>query len=630
MKPDLFLLFILPLLTGTISLFFKGHTLSKGVVLLSLVAGLLFSIFLLFTPLSQTSFYLAGDYTLNLGLNILSRMILLFVNLFGFLICLYSGTADFSLKDSRLYFAYLSWLIAFSNLICLAGDFILFIFGWGATLAILYAFLNLTSGESANKALTVVGFGDFSLILGICLYIHVSGNTLMPERAGIGLGNFITWLSFILMLAAAFAKAGCGPLHTWIPTASQTTSPAVMALLPASLDKLLGIYLLARICQDFFILNNTALGLLLIIGALTILFAVLMALIQHDLRKLLAYHAISQVGYMVLGFGTGNILGVAGGLFHMINNAIYKCGLFLTGGAAADKRRTFDLESLGSLAAYMPVTFVCGLVFALSISGIPPFNGFASKWMLYQGTLVGLFNTSNGLMRFAYLFALISAMFGSTLTLASFIKFIHAIFLGEDKTKDNKGITEVVWWKRVSVLVLASLCLLLGVLPRLVLNNFIQPWLGQRLEFLGSWDSGLAFLLLAIGLFIGIILGSDFLSQKMRRDSCFTGGEQAAAGLAFPATEFYRTIEKLSLIQRIYWLLKIEALDFYNILKSSLNILSARFFILIDRFIDIMVLSCGYIILGFGWILRRLHTGVLDFYLVWSLIGLLVLFYILR
>ena len=93
---------------------------------------------------------------------------------------------------------------------------------------------------------------------------------------------------------------------------------------------------------------------------------------------------------MVLGMGTGNALGILGAIFNMFNNAIYKSGLFLVSGAVHIKRKTFELDKLGSLARYMPLTFLAGLVFSFSISGIPPFNGFASKWMIYQGTLQGL------------------------------------------------------------------------------------------------------------------------------------------------------------------------------------------------------------------------------------------------
>ena len=122
-------------------------------------------------------------------------------------------------------------------------------------------------------------------------------------------------------------------------------------------------------------------------GVITIIAAVMMALVQHNYKRLLGFHAVSQVGYMILGFGMGSLIGIAAGLFHMINNAIYKGGLFLTAGAVEQQTGKEELEDLGGLSRAMPLTFIAALVFALSISGIPPFNGFASKWMIYQGII---------------------------------------------------------------------------------------------------------------------------------------------------------------------------------------------------------------------------------------------------
>jgi NADH:ubiquinone oxidoreductase subunit 5 (subunit L)/multisubunit Na+/H+ antiporter MnhA subunit len=355
----------------------------------------------------------------------------------------------------------------------------------------------------------------------------------------------------------------------------------------------------------------------------------MLALIQHDLRKLLSLHAISQVGYMVLGFGTGTSLGIAAGIFHMINNCIYKSGLFLTAGSVGEKRKVFDLDKLGGLAAYMPVTFACGLVFALSICGVPPFNGFASKWMLYQGTLLGLFNAQGAPIRFIYIFSLVAAMFGSALTLASFTKFIHAVFLGQESAGEKKNTGEVSFKMRVSVLVLAALCILLGVIPGLFLKNFIQPWLGGEIIFIGTWDSGLAALLLVFGLLLGLLFWQGLKSKKVRADNFFIGGEEPTFGASFPAMQFYRTIEELPWIKRLYSLMQFEALDIYNLLRCSLRFLAYLLFILVDRFINLLTSLAGYLVLGLSWCFRKLHSGVLDLYLAWSFLGLLVIFFIL-
>ncbi len=125
----------------------------------------------------------------------------------------------------------------------------------------------------------------------------------------------------------------------------------------------------------------------MIIGAATILFAVMMALIQKDFKKLLSYHAISQVGYMILGIGTGLPAGIVGGLFHMINHAMYKSCLFLTGGSVEKQAGTTDLKKLGGIGRLMPVTFICFIIAAAAISGVPPLNGFFSKELVYDGAL---------------------------------------------------------------------------------------------------------------------------------------------------------------------------------------------------------------------------------------------------
>ena len=175
--------------------------------------------------------------------------------------------------------------------------------------------------------------------------------------------------------------------------------------------------------------------LLMIIGAVTIVAAVVMAMVQHDFRKLLSFHAVSQVGYMILGIGTGTAIGIAGGLFHMLNNAIYKSCLYLTAGAVEKRTGTSDLAKLGGLARVMPFTFVTFGIAALAISGIPPFNGFVSKWMVYQGLVEA------GISQ--YWIFLVAAMFGSALTVASFVKVAHGVFLGETP-RGLSGVTRLV------------------------------------------------------------------------------------------------------------------------------------------------------------------------------------------
>lgn len=618
---------ILPVFAGFIAFLFRQKGARRNISFFAFGVSLFVSLTCLFKAPAEMSLGLLGNYELILGLNKIGATVLFFINLFGLLTCLYSKSYG---QDRRLFFSCLLFLIAFSNLAILSMDFITFIFAWGSTLIMLYVLLSFGSGEDAKKAFSIVGFADFCLIAGVCLYAVARGTTIMPEKDGLLLSGTTAWLSFAFMLVAALAKAGCAPFHTWIPQAADKAPVPVMAILPASLDKLLGIYLLARICVDFFVLNSIVFAVLLVIGGLTILFAVMMALIQHDLRKLLSFHAISQVGYMVLGFGTGTPVGIIGGLFHMVNNALYKTGLFLAGGAVGEEKKSFDLEKLGGLAVYMPVTFACALVFSLSISGVPPFNGFASKWLLYQGVIIGLEAHTSLALRFVYIFALVCAMFGSALTLASFIKFMHAIFLGQEALKSEAKPKESPSYMRIPLVVLAALCIALGAFPAFFVSKFIEPWLGQGAYIIGSWDSISAFIFLAAGIVLGVIIWTVSNSRaRLKKDGYFIGGETTELHPIFPATEFYRTIESFPQPARFYRILKKESWDFYNILSGLLGLLGRILYIFVDRFIYALTNIAGYLTLGLSWALRSVHTGVLDFYLVWSLFGLALLFFIL-
>ncbi len=275
----------------------------------------------------------------------------------------------------------------------------------------------------------------------------------------------LTAAAFILMMIGAIGKAGAMPFHTWIPDAALDAPVTFMAFMPASFEKLLGIYLLARISLDFFVLKvGSPMALvLLIIGAATIVLAVFMALIQKDFKKLLSFHAISQVGYMILGIGTAIPIGIAGGIFHMINHAMYKTGLFLSAGSVEHRTGTTELKKLGGLAREMPWTAFGFSVCALAISGVWPLNGFVSKEMVFHGAL------ETGYPIFA-----IAAWVGAIFTFASFLKAGHSVFFGPRSTEVPKT-RESEWPIVLPILILAALCITFGVYNKLPLENFIQP-----------------------------------------------------------------------------------------------------------------------------------------------------------
>ena len=239
------------------------------------------------------------------------------------------------------------------------------------------------------------------------------------------------------------------PFHSWIPDAAIAAPLPFMALVPAALEKLIGIYFLARISLDMFKLSaGSALSTVLMwVGIVTIILAVMMALIQKNYKRLLSYHAISQVGYMILGIGTAIPAGIVGGLFHMINHAIYKSGLFLTSGAVEKQVNTTNLEELGGLGRKMPITFICFIITAASISGVPPFNGFFSKELVYDAAL------ERGLLFY------LAAIAGSFFTAASFLKLGHSAFLGAPSESSAKA-REVKWQMLLPMVIISGFCVM--------------------------------------------------------------------------------------------------------------------------------------------------------------------------
>jgi formate hydrogenlyase subunit 3/multisubunit Na+/H+ antiporter MnhD subunit len=585
----LFLVFILPLLVALGSLRLKSDRLRWAAACTAIVLAFAASVVVFFRPQAVIVVPLVDAYRLAFGLNRLSIFILMFINGMGLAITLFSKNY-YEVVSERSFFPGVLGLVAFASLAVLSMDFITFSFAWGAGILFLYCLLAMGSAHSATKAVSIVGFSDFCGLFGIGLYICITKSSSMPLAAPVLVNTPLAAASFALMTVGAFAKSGCMPLHTWIPTAAKTTPVPALCLLPASMDKLLGIYFLARVCTDFFVLSPLCMGILLLIGGLTVIFAVTMALIQHDVRELLGYHAISQVGYMVLGFACATPIGIAAGIFHMINNVIYKSGLFLSAGAVAQQKKTFELDKLGGLAAFMPLTFGLAVLFSLSISGVPPLNGFASKWLLYQSVIAGLFNASDLWLKSCFAFGLLAAMFGSVLTLASFVKFVHAIFLGNEKPQEKDKVSEAPACMIAPLAALGLLCVLAGLFPQLVIKQVAGVWLGTDIVYSGSWNSMLAFILVAAALVSGVLVWLLLRGKHFRQDSFFVGGELTGTGDGFPATEFYKTVEETFFLKRLYRFLKTERFDFYLLLKGAL-----------ERFAGIV-----------SWLARRI-AGIVDY-----------------
>lgn len=559
-----------------------------------------------------------------------NSFILLACSIFGLLIVLYSLKQMKDKERLKDYYCYLLWTVGFANGAVLSNNLIVLLMFWGMIAIMLYLLIRLSGShaeKAARKSFIIVGGSDFLMLLGVMILWRLSGSLTMTEiTTPIRGGLSIT--AFILLMIGAIAKAGAMPFHSWIPDAAEVTHTPVMAFLPAALDKLLGIYLLARLTLNLFVLDDRMKILLMSLGGITIIAAVMMALIQKDLKKLLSFHAISQVGYMVLGIGTGTTIGIAGGLFHMINNAIYKCCLFLCAGSIEYRMKTTHLDKLGGLARAMPVTFMSCMIAALAISGIPPFNGFVSKWMVYQGTI------DAGVSSWPLF--LIVAMFGSALTLASFVKVLHSVFLGQ-KPKESAKPKEVEFSMKVPMVILAFLCVFFGIFAQIPLKYFIGPVLGARfsgfgeaIHLSGVWSPTLATLLLVFSLLCGVVLYRFGNIKSVKEGDIFVGGEPIDSDeVRVSGTHFYDTIESTGFLPILYAKGRSGRFDIYERGRSVMRVLSLVLYRGVDRTIERFYEGIRIISLESSQLLRKAHTGILTTYFIWFIVGLAVLMLIL-
>ena len=526
----------------------------------------------------------------------LSALAALGISFFALVVTVYSfGYIE---KSHGKYFGYLLMTLGCSLGAVFANNLILLVVFWGFLAALLYLLVTLrptaAASASAKKALIIIGGTDALMIFGIGILWKLSG-TFAIEGTHIALNGVLPYAAFLCILIAGLAKAGAVPFHSWLPDVAENGPASVTAYLPASLDKLLGIYLLARISLNLFVMNGISNTILLAVGAVTIVFAVAIALVQHDLKRLLGYHAVSQVGYMILGIGTANPVGIAGGLFHMLNNALYKSCLFLGAGAVEKRTGTSDLSDLGGLSKYMPVTFVSFLIASLAISGIPPLNGFFSKWMIYQG-IIELGNAKNPF----WIVWLIAAMFGSALTIASFIKLLHAIFLGRASAKTT-GVKEVGISMVLPMIVLSATCVLFGIFAFSVpVALLVSPVLSKGISYIGTWNPDAATVLIIAAMLSGAAAYLLLAGRRARIVSSFVGGEDPGQFDRVAGTEFYNTIKEVKPLGSLYS--KEEARDF-DIYDISRNIVSV-----------------------FTRYLQGLSNGVLPTYIVWCLIGMIAIF----
>jgi len=504
---EIYYIILLPITAGLLG--FILNRLRSELDFLGFFLAVYFSIRLFIATRTQIISYsiatIAG-IDLRFYLDSLSGLILLFNSIFAFLIWFYSLRAMSKMPKEKVYYLYIAITLSAANGIVVCGNLLFLFLLWNILSFFLYGFLLVGKKESswvARKATALIGTTDYLMMFGIVLlFVKHGGNINFPCEPRLGLDDpwFIT--SFVMITIGAITKAGAIPFHVWIPEAATVVPASTMAFIPASISRLLGIYMMVRLTYFIFDFSSSMLlkYVLMVIGVVTIIVAVVLAMAQKEAMKLLSFSTISQVGYMILGIGTGVPVGVAGGLYHMINTTIAKVCLFLSIGSVEYRTKITQFEELGGLKSKMPLTMLSFIVAALAISDLPPLNGFYSKWMLYQG-VIELSKETN--LWPIFLFAI---MFGSVLTVVLFLKMINLIFLHERPKKLNK-VYEPRFEMVTTTLILALTCVIFGIfVNHFSLSKLIYPSLPFAVIRYDFWSPILTASIIIFGILFGVIV----------------------------------------------------------------------------------------------------------------------------
>lgn len=410
-----------------------------------------------------------APFTISLVLDNLSSFMLIVISLISLTSAFYALQYINHFTGKWNFFALFMLMIAGMNGVVLTGDFFnLYVF---MEISLISAYSLVAFGteaeelEAAFKYATMGTITSIMILFGIgILYSFTS--TLNMADVGLQLqrGSFpkLVYLVYGLFIAGFGLKTALVPFHAWLPDAHPSAPAPISAMLSGVLIKTLGVYAIVRIFFNVFNAPQVVLNILLLLGALSMVVGVYCAFIQWDFKRLLAFHSVSQIGYIILGIGLATPLGIFGGLFHLFNHSIFKSLLFLNSGAVEYSTGTRDLKQMGELSKEMPVTSKTSLIASLSIAGVPPFNGFWSKLII----IIACIQANQ------YVYAFIAGIV-SIMTLASFMKVQRYAFYG--KRGAAKIQEKVPFTLKTAMIVLAVLCLItsLLVIPSIRTATFV-------------------------------------------------------------------------------------------------------------------------------------------------------------
>lgn len=454
---------IIPLLAAFLITLIAGKK-DNWAVILSVIAAtalLILSLYSFISMKEETITYSMSAWSIPYGIvlvqDALTSFILVMVSIISFTSLIFSIQYIRHLSMDWKYYSLFMLLVTGMNGVIITGDFFnLYVF---MEIALFSAFALVAYGskaeefEAAFKYAVMGSVSSFLILAGIAVTYSATSNLTMAKVAEIlpSVDQKVIYWVGALFMAGFGLKAAAMPFHAWLPDAHSSAPAPISSMLSGVLIKALGIYVMIRIFYNVFNTPEIFVKIFLVLGTISIIIGVFLAIGQWDMKRLLAYHSISQIGYILLGLGIATPLGILGAVFHLFNHAIFKSLLFYNAGSVEMVLGTRDLRKMGNLMKLLPTTSQTSLIASLSISGIPPFNGFFSKLIIIIAALQA------GLPWYA-----VFAVIGSLLTLASFMKVQRYGFKGETVVESAEN--KVGWRMNFSMITLAVLCIVTSLM----------------------------------------------------------------------------------------------------------------------------------------------------------------------
>jgi NADH-quinone oxidoreductase subunit L len=533
---------------------------------------------------------------------------LLIITGVGFLIHVYAGGYMHDDAGFSKFFSYLNLFVFFMLILVMGSNYLLMFVGWEGVglcsyLLIGFWFKNHNYNKAANKAFIMNRIGDLGLLLGIILifitfdsinYQEVLANPSAKDS------SVITCIT-ILLFIGAMGKSAQLPLYTWLPDAMAGPTP-VSALIHAATMVTAGVYMVVR-NNALYSLSPLALDIILIVGLTTAIFAATIALVQNDIKKVLAYSTVSQLGLMFVALGLG---AYSTGIFHMATHAFFKALLFLGAGSVIHALQgEQDIRMMGGLKKYLPVTYLTFLIGVLAISGIPPFAGFFSK----DEILAHAFEHS------PIIWAL--AVIASLLTVFYMFRLFYLTFWGSERADHHviQHIHESPKSMAVPLMVLAALSMLGGFMniPEVLfgsswLHNFMLPVLATTAapEHALSHSTELTLMGVIVVLTV-IVIAVAYAKFVKRQQVPIQEGQLRTVHRLLYHKYYVDEIYDSLIVKPVHWL--------GDVFHSTIETLA------IDRFVN----GIGESIMGGSKVFRRLQSGSIGFYIFVMVIGIVVM-----